>query len=123
MIKLPMHLLHFCDTPTTCNQRRLCRHLAVAPIDLMADGVKPLVHFIGFRPAKEPQRWENATRVFGQPDVVHFVWDQRAQREIVRGWDTVVFARGNPNDPPSPYNHDDSNEPDDPASGERNANP
>src|SRR3974377_1704146 len=58
---------------------------------LIKDGVKPLVHFVGFR---DPQRFMNAQLIFGPPDVVHYVWDQRAQREIVLGWDTVVFAKG-----------------------------
>lgn len=107
-----------CETLDACEMRRLCRHVDVAPADLLMDGVKPCVHFVGFRDA---QRWVNAERIFGTPDVVHFVWDQRAQREIVKGWDTVVFAKGSDSDTPSAFNFDDSNEPDDPARKERHA--
>ncbi len=79
-------------------------------------GVKPCLHFVGFH---DPQRWANAVRVFGEPDIVHYVWDQRAQREIARGWDTVVFAKGDETFRPSPFGHDDSNQRDDPAAAER----
>jgi hypothetical protein len=78
------------------------------------DNVKPAVHFVGFR----DDRYWNAVKVFGLPDFFHFVRDQRAQREIA-DFDTVVFAKYHPDDPPSPYNHDDSNQADDPAAQER----
>lgn len=100
-----------CTTATTCAAR--CRlWLGPTPLDFVLEGVHPLTHFVGFR---DPQRYENATRVFGPPDVIHHVWDQRAQREIAYRLDTVVFAKYDPDQPPSPYNHDDSNEADDPA--------
>lgn len=94
------------------------------------DDVRAAVHFIGFR---DPQQWENAARIYGQPDFVHYVWDQRARREIADG-DVLVFAVDvaikrdadgawlvPKYDPakPSQYNFDDSNEPDDPANKER----
>jgi len=81
----------------------------------MAGGVKPAVHFVGFR---DPQRWSNAARIWGEPDIVHHRWDQRAQREIAEV-DVVVFARNDPDDPPSRFNFDDSNQADDPAARER----
>jgi len=104
-----------CPTPGACERRRLCDRLDVAPIDFIMEGVRPAVHFVGFR---DPQRYENAVRVFGEPDVIHRVWDQRAQCEVAHGWDTVVFAKYH-DTPPSPYSYDDSNEADDPAAQER----
>lgn len=76
--------------------------------------MKPALHFVGFR---DPQQYENAVRVWGYPDVIHYVWDQRASREIA-DVDMVVFAKYH-DTAPSPYNYDDSNEPDDPAAQER----
>lgn len=80
----------------------------------MCDDIKPAVHFIGFR---DPQRWANAARIWGEPDIVHHVWDQRARREIAN-CDTLVFAKYDP-DRPSRYSFDDSNFSDDPAAAER----
>ena len=64
------------------------------------------LHFVGFR---DPEQFQRAVRVFGAPDFVHRVWDVRAAHggEIAPG-DTVVFARGTVDDPPSPYAYDDS---------------
>jgi hypothetical protein len=69
-------------------------------------GKRPALHFVGFR---DPEQFQRAERVFGAPDFVHRVWDVRAARggEIAPG-DTVVFARGTVDDPPSPYAYDDS---------------
>lgn len=78
------------------------------------DGVRAAVHFVGFR---DPQRVANAARLWGNPDFVHYVWDQRAQREIADG-DVLVFADYD-SAKPSEYNFDDSNEPNDPANWER----
>jgi hypothetical protein len=103
-----------CQTASTCHHLDRCRHIQV-PLLYLLD-VRPATHFVGFR---DPQQYENAARIFGPPDVVHHVWDQRAQREIAPAIDTVVFARYHPDDPPSPYNYDDSNESDDPAAKER----
>jgi hypothetical protein len=76
--------------------------------------VRAAVHFIGFR---DPQQWSNAVRIWGQPDIVHYVWDQRARGEIADG-DILVFAKYD-YDNPSPWNYDDSNQADDPAAKER----
>lgn len=54
---------------------------------------KPLLHFVGFT----DDRYHNAVRVFGLPDVIHRVWDERAKREI-QETDVVVFADGSEND-------------------------
>ena len=78
--------------------------------------VKHLLHFIGFR---DGDRYHAAIRVFGPPDFIHRVWDRRAQQEIAPG-DVAIFAKYSPDDPPSPFSYDDSNQPDDPAATERN---
>jgi hypothetical protein len=103
-----------CATAGAC-ARRCCKSTGATLLDLLMDGVRPATHFVGFR---DPQQWENAVRVFGEPDVTHYVWDQRAAREIAPAIDRVVFARYHDAEP-SPYNYDDSNEPDDPAAKER----
>ncbi len=103
-----------CTTRGTCAER--CRKQTGATLlDLTLEGVRPATHFVGFR---DPQQWENAVRVFGEPDVIHYVWDQRAAREIAPAIDRVVFARYQDAEP-SPYSYDDSNEPDVPAARER----
>ncbi len=98
-------------------QRDRCRRAGngPTPLDLLLAGVAPAVHFVGFR---SPQQRANAERVFGPPDFEHRVWDQRAQREIVPGWDVLIFAK-HQDDPPSSHSHDDSNQADDPAALER----
>ena len=48
-----------------------------------------LVHFVGFR----DDRYWNAVRVFGPPDVIHRAFDRYAADDIAPG-DTVVFATG-----------------------------
>lgn len=75
---------------------------------------RPALHFVGFR----GEEYMRAIRVFGWPDFIHRGWDHRAQREI-GPHDIVLF--GPKADPAyvSPYNYDDSNEPGDPAAGER----
>ena len=62
------------------------------------------LHFVAFRC---PMQWDRAARLFGQPDIVHRVWDFRAKAEIMPG-DVAVFARGTADDPPSLYTYDDS---------------
>lgn len=57
-------------------------------------------------------------RAFGLPDFVHRGWDTRALREIAP-LDTVVFAKGGPDDPPGRFSYDDSSQADDPAEAER----
>jgi hypothetical protein len=78
------------------------------------DNVKPAVHFVGFR----DDRYWNAVKVFGLPDFVHLVWDLRAQADMA-DCDTVVFAKFDPDQPPTHFCHDDSNQADDPAAQER----
>lgn len=75
--------------------------------------IRPCVHFVGFR----GEEYWSAVRIWGKPDVFHFVWDQRARREIA-DCDLVVFAKYDPKQP-SEFNYDDSNEPGDPARAER----
>lgn len=75
-----------------------------------------VVHFVRF--VEFDQHYENAVRVFGRPHFVHRHWDHRAQREVAP-WDVVVFAKGEPDQKPIPWNYDDSNERDDPAYWER----
>ena len=48
-----------------------------------------LLHFVGFR----DDRYWNAVRVFGLPDVIHGDWDYYAAGDVIEG-DTVVFAQG-----------------------------
>ncbi len=103
-----------CDAKATCERRRLCVRVDVAPIDFIAGGVRSALHFIGFR----GEEYWSAVRVFGSPDFVHRGWDNRAQREIAKGWDRVVFAKYH-DQPPSQYSYDDSAEPNDPATLER----
>jgi|GEM_PF-1098392 len=82
--------------------------------DELVDMTKQCTHFVGFR---DPQRWANAVLIWGEPDIVHHVWDNRARREIADG-DVLVFAKYDP-EKPSAYNYDDSNQRDDPAFWER----
>jgi hypothetical protein len=117
-----------CVAPYVCDERRLCARMHHAPIALLGERYRPAVHFVGFR----GEEYHSAVRVFGPPDVYHRVWDQRAQREVAPA-DTVVFAsqvvvrrgqvtlRHHPSVPPSPFNHDDSNQDDDPAAEERSS--
>lgn len=74
----------------------------------------PVIHFIGFR----GEEYWSAVKIWGLPDVYHRLWDERAAGEIADG-DLCVFAKGGPDWRPSPYNYDDSNQPDDPAARER----
>lgn len=61
------------------------------------------VHFVGFR---GDEYW-SALKVWGKPDFFHRGWDTRAQREIAPQ-DTVVFAKGDADQPLSKYTFDDS---------------
>ncbi len=117
MKTLPICPYDGADCVTRCRCEQRCHRITGAtPLELVLDGVRPATHFVGFR---DLQQYENAVLVFGQPDVTHYVWDQRAQCEIAHGWDRVVFAKYGPDYRPSPFNYDDSNEPDDPAAKER----
>ena len=57
-----------------------------------------LVHFVGFR----DDRYWNAVRVFGPPDMIHRVWDVYAANDIAPG-DLVVFAQGEADRPPRSF--------------------
>ncbi|NVD44989.1 hypothetical protein [Qipengyuania atrilutea] len=50
---------------------------------------KFLVHFVGFR----DDRYWNAVKVFGPPDMIHRDWDYYAAGDVIAG-DTVIFADG-----------------------------
>jgi hypothetical protein len=102
-----------CVAHLVCEERHLCARARFAPIDMIGEDYKPLVHFVGFR----GEEYWSAVRVWGLPDVYHRSWDMRALREIAK-CDTVVFAKGDPAKP-SPFSYDDSNESDDPAARER----
>lgn len=60
------------------------------------------VHFVWFR----GEEYWSAVRVWGVPDFVHIGWDTRARREIAKG-DTVVFARGEYDQPHAERNFND----------------
>ncbi len=102
-----------CVSRSVCEERRLCARARFAPIDMLGEDYTPLVHFVGFR----GEEYWSAVRVWGLPDIYHRGWDMRAQREIAK-CDTVVFAKGDP-DNPLRFSYDDSNEADDPAAQER----
>lgn len=57
-----------------------------------------LVHFVGFR----DDRYWNAVRVWGEPDMIHEAWDNYAQDETAPG-DTVIFAEGEWNQTPRSF--------------------
>ena len=57
-----------------------------------------LVHFVGFR----DDRYWNARRVFGPPDMIHRDWDRYAADDVPPG-DTVVFAEGEWNQRPRSF--------------------
>jgi hypothetical protein len=82
--------------------------------------MKHCIHFVGFR---DPQRFQNAQRVFGPPSFVHVHLDNRAMADMAPG-DTVVFATTtkHPVQRFVPWSFDDSNTtPGDPAAAERKA--
>lgn len=76
----------------------------------------PVTHFVRFEEGS--QHFINAVAVFGPPAFVHRSWDSRASREIMDG-DTVVFGKGEADQPTTQWVVDDSNEKDDPAYWER----
>jgi hypothetical protein len=61
------------------------------------------VHFVWFR----GDEYNSACRIWGKPDFIHRGWDRRALREIADG-DTVVFARGEHDQPFSEYRFSDT---------------
>lgn len=62
-----------------------------------ADRVR-LVHFVGFR----DDRYWNAVRVFGAPDMVHRNWDIYAANDVAPG-DLAVHATGEADRPPRSF--------------------
>ena len=48
------------------------------------------LHFVGFR---GQQQYNNAVKVFGEPDFIHVNNDPRFHKEVFEG-DRVVFANG-----------------------------
>lgn len=66
---------------------------------------RPVTHFIGFR----GEEFWSAVKVWGRPHFIHILWDRRAQRDIAPG-DTVVFAKGDADQPVGPYNGPDIHE-------------
>jgi hypothetical protein len=105
-----------CNNVNVCDTERLCTRLHARPVDILMSGAEtPAVHFVGFR----GDEYHSAVRVFGLPDFVHRVWDGRAMQEIAI-CDTVVFGPKCYNwKTPCEFSHDDSAQPDDPATIER----
>jgi len=66
---------------------------------------KPVLHFVGF-PDRHGRAFVSAVKVFGPPAFMHQRWDRRAQRDIAPD-DTVVFAKGDADQPVSRWNGDD----------------
>lgn len=60
------------------------------------------LHFVRFANMHD-RHYDNAVAVFGLPDFMHRRWDKRARREIAAG-DTVVFAKGDADQPVSEVN-------------------
>ncbi len=58
----------------------------------------PLVHFVGFR----DDRYWNAVKTFGPPDMIHETWDRYAANDMAPG-DVVVFATGEWSRPPKSF--------------------
>ncbi|UIP06629.1 hypothetical protein LY632_13225 [Erythrobacter sp. SDW2] len=57
-----------------------------------------LVHFVGFR----DDRYWNAVRVFGPPDMIHEAWDRYAADDTAPE-DLVVLAEGEWDQPPRSF--------------------
>lgn len=62
----------------------------------------PCVHFVGFR----GEEYWSAVKVWGKPDYYHLGWDRRSRREVAP-CDTIVFAKGEHDQPYAPRNFDD----------------
>jgi hypothetical protein len=65
----------------------------------------PAVHFIGFR----GEEYWSAVHIWGRPDLIHRVWDRRAQRDIGED-DVVIFAQGDDTQPLARWNGNDIDE-------------
>ncbi|WP_209346905.1 hypothetical protein [Pontixanthobacter sp. CEM42] len=59
---------------------------------------KVLVHFVGFR----DDRYWNAVRIWGLPDMIHEAWDMYAENDIAPG-DIIIFANGDWNQKPRSF--------------------
>lgn len=57
-----------------------------------------LLHFVGFR----DDRYWNAVRVWGAPDMIHEAWDNYAADDTAPG-DIVIFAYGEWNQKPRSF--------------------
>ena len=57
-----------------------------------------LLHFVGFR----DDRYWNAVRIWGLPDMIHETWDRYAADDVAPG-DVVVFAEGNADQQPRSF--------------------
>ena len=64
------------------------------------------IHFVGFR----DDRYWNAVKVFGRPQMVHRKLDRRAAREIDPDVDLIVFADGDESQPLANHNGNDIDE-------------
>jgi predicted membrane chloride channel (bestrophin family) len=54
---------------------------------------RPLVHFVGFRLTRGWDRYWNAVRIWGEPDMIHEAWDCYGENDTAPG-DVVIFADG-----------------------------
>lgn len=61
-----------------------------------------LLHYVGFRDDEDQDRYWNATRIFGRPDMMHQNWDIYAADDVAPG-DTVVHANGEWDRPPRSF--------------------
>jgi hypothetical protein len=93
-----------CTNDACCTR---CRYILV-----------PLIGALHFVRINDPERFERSVRHFGEPDIVHRTWDFRALAEIGPD-DVAIFGRGSIDDRPSIHSWDDSAEPEDPATKER----
>lgn len=60
--------------------------------------ITALVHFVGFR----DDRYWNAVRVWGPPDMIHEAWDRYAADDTAPD-DIVIFAEGEWNQKPRSF--------------------
>jgi len=58
----------------------------------------PLIHFVGFR----DDRYWNAVRIWGEPDMIHESWDRYAADDT-DACDIVIFAKGEWNQKPRSF--------------------
>jgi len=68
------------------------------------------VHLVGMDPNKEPLRFARFCKVFGSPEFIHKIWDNRAKfgGEFDPRTDVRIFAKGSEQDEPSEFSFDDS---------------